>query len=223
MNVTIIYGTMIKAITYNCVQLLLNNLNLNMNIKTTEFFLPKDLPSSYTDFNSHNINSKDTIIHSNCNDSITDSLNKSDLIILACPVSKCDISPNMKLLLNNIYYESIKNNTNSFMSNKIGLVMSTTAGAGLFQSTRTLKKGLNSLGVNNIFIFSETLYEMNWDYVNLKTKKQINEKISKLSNKISDLYAKPYSAKTPLLSKITFLQKQSKFKKYHHDVMGFKN
>ena len=50
MNVTIIYGTMRKANTYNCVQLLLNNLRLNMNIKVTEFFLPKDLPLFYGEF-----------------------------------------------------------------------------------------------------------------------------------------------------------------------------
>lgn len=221
-NVTIIYGTMKKASTYNCVQLLLNNLNLNMNIKATEFFLPKDLPYSCRGCLSCLINSQDECPHINNVDSIINSFNQSDLIILACPVLSCDISDEMKSLLSHLFYKSIKDKTNPFMRNKIGLVMSTTAGAGLFHTIRTLKRNLNFLGVNNVFSFSKTLYEMNWEDVNLKTKKQINEKISRLSNNILYLYGKSQSIKAPLLSKFVLSPKITTFKKYHCNVIDFK-
>ena len=139
-------------------------------------------------FPSHTINSENTLLHLNYTDYITNSLDKSDLIILACPVLNCDITAEMKLLLNDLYYKSIENNTSSFMNNKIGLVMSTAAGAGLFHTTKILKRNLNFLGINNIFKFSKTFYEINWEYVTLKTKLKINKKIFKLSNKILDLY-----------------------------------
>ena len=86
MNVTIIYGTTKKASTYNCVQLLLNNLRLNMNIKVTEFFLPKDLPSFNRRCFSCLINGEERPHHFNYVDSIVKSLDDSDLIILASPV-----------------------------------------------------------------------------------------------------------------------------------------
>ena len=177
MNVTIIYGTTRKASTYNCVQLLLNNLRLTMTINVIEFFLPKDLPYFCRGCFSCPINGEDTCPHFNDIDYITNSLDESDLIILACPVFTCDISTDMKSLLDHLFYKYIQNKTSSFMSNKIGLVMSTTAGAGLFHTTNTLKRNLIFWGINNVFRFSKTLYEINWEDVTLKTKIQINKRI----------------------------------------------
>lgn len=220
-NVTIIYGTIRKASTYNCVQLLLNNLRLTMTINVTEFFLPKDLPYFCRGCFSCSTNSEDTCPHFNDIDYITNSLDESDLIILASPVVTCDISTHMKSLLDHLFYKSIENNTSSFMGNKIGLVMSTTAGAGLFHTTNILKRNLIFWGINNVFRFSKTLYEMNWEDVTLKTKVQINKKIFKLSNKILDLYIKSHPIKTPIFSKITSSKIEPIFKNNHCNVIDF--
>jgi len=187
-NVTIIYGTVRDTNTYNCVQLLLNNLRLSINISVTEFFLSKDLISFCGDFLSHPPNTEDTLLNFDYTDYITDSLNESDLIILACPVFACDISADMKLFLNHLYYKSIRNHTSYFMDTKIGLVISTASGAGLFNTTRTLKRNLKFWGINNIFVFSKTFYEINWDYVTLKTRMQLNKQTFKISNKILHMY-----------------------------------
>jgi len=221
MNITIIYGTVRKASTYNCVQLLLNNIKLNIDIKVTEFFLPRDLPYFCRECHSCLINLENTCPHFNDSNYIITSLDESDLIILACPVFKCDISSNMKLLLDNLSYKSIKNKSNSFMSKKIGLVMSTAAGAGLFYTTETLKKNLAFWGINNIFKFSSTIYEMNWKDVNLTTKKKIQKKLFNLSCKILNLYTNSSPIKAPIINKITFLQKRTTFKEYHCEVIDF--
>jgi len=223
MNVTIIYGTIRKASTYNCVQLLLNNIKLNIDIKVTEFFLPKDLPYSCRECHSCLINLENTCSHFNDSNYIITSLYESDLIILACPVFKCDISSNMKLLLDNLSYKSVQNKTNSFMSKKIGLVMSTTAGAGLFYTTETLKKNLAFWGINNIFKFSSTIYEINWKDVNLTTKKKIQKKLFNLSCEILNLYTNSSPIKVPIINKITFLQKKATVKECHCEVIDFIN
>ena len=201
-NVTVIYGTMKRANTYNCVQLLLNNLSVATSIKVREFFLPKDLPLLYGNSPSNTIISENTLLHLNSTSYITDSLDKSDLIILACPVSKCDITAHMKLLLNHLHYKSIDNNSSSFMKNKIGLVISTSAGAGLFHSTEIMKKSLNFLGITNICKFSKTFYEKNWDYVTSKTKLKINKKVFKLSNKIIALYLSTHTKSAAISNQI---------------------
>lgn len=221
MNVTIIYGTTKKANTYNCVQLLLNNLRLNTNIKITEFFSPKNLPSFNRKCFSSLINGEDRRYQFNYVDSIVKSLDDSDLIILASPVFTCDISIEMKSFLEHLSYQYMQKKINYSMNNKIGLVMSTAAGAGLFHTTRTLKRNLNFWGINKTFKFSETLYEMNLEDVSLKTKKRINGKILKLSNKILDLYSDSCTAKTPIFSKITSSKREPIFKNNHCNVIDF--
>lgn len=222
-NVTIIYGTMSKANTYTCVQLLLKSLKLNMDINVTEFFLFKNLSYSCDECSSTLINAEEIASHINYADSIINSLDKADLIILACPVFNCDISSEMKSFLKHVSYHYIYNKTNSLMHNKIGLVMSTTAGAGLFHATNLLKKFLSSLGIQDILKFSETLYEVNWKYLNSKAKKQINKKILKLSNNVLEFYNSLHPAKVSNLcemhcpqnnyniTNLTDTQKQSTF------------
>jgi multimeric flavodoxin WrbA len=222
MNVTIIYGTTKKANTYNCVQLFLNNLSLNMNLKITEFFLPKDLPSFNRRCFSCLINGEERRPHSNYFDSIVKSLDDSDLIILASPVFICDISTEMKSFLERLSYQYIKNKITYSMNNKIGLVMSTATGAGLFHTTKTLKRNLNSWGINKTFKFSETLYEMDLGGVSLKTKKRINRKIIKLSDNILDLYSNPCTAKLPIFSKIASSKMESIFENNHCKVTDFR-
>lgn len=202
-NVTIIYGTMREGHTYNCVQLLLNNLSININIKVREFFLSKDLPSLYDGCIPAPINSDDRRSYV---DSINKSLNESDLIILASPVTSCDITIEMKSLLSDLYNNYTKNKTNSFMGNKIGLVISTASGAGLFYTTKFLKRNLSFLGINNTFKFSKTLYEMDWEDVTLKTKIQIARQTSKLSKKIIHLYNNLRTVKTSNWSGIASLK-----------------
>ena len=111
--------------------------------------------------------------------------------------------------------------TNYSMNNKIGIVMSTATGAGLFNATRTLKRNLKFWGINKTFKFSETLYEMNLEDVSLKTNKQINRKILKLSNKILDLYSNLHPAKTPIFNKVTSPKMEPIFKNNHCNVIDF--
>jgi len=202
MNITIIYGTTKKACTYNCVQMLLNSLRLIIPINVKEFFLEKDFPNYSDHLFSCSINNGVIYPNSNPIDYITNSLNNSDLIILACPVIECNITTELKTLLEHLFYKAIEYNTKSFMNNKIGLVISTTAGAGLSYITNNLKKNLIFWGINNVFRFSKTLYEMNWEDVNLKTKLKINKKIFKLSIKILNLYIKSSSINNTISNKI---------------------
>lgn len=201
MNVSIVYGTTNKTSTYNCVQLLLGELRLNINIEVTEFFLQKNLPYFSTGYSSCIENNAQACPDLNIFNYIADSFYKSDLIILACPVSQCDINNEMKTILDDLSYYYTHNKTNSLMHNKIGLVISTTAGAGLFRATRSMKRNLNFWGINNTFKFSRTLYEINWEDMDLKSRMKISKKIFKLSCRILNLYSNLHFLNSPILNR----------------------
>ena len=217
MNVSIIYGTINKTSTYNCVQLLLGELKLNIDMQVTEFFLQKNLPYFSTGYFSCIENNVQACPHLNDFNYIANSLYKSDLIILACPVSECDISPEMKAVLDDLSYCYTQNKVHSLMHNKIGLVMSTTAGAGLFNTIRTLKRNLNFWGVNNTFKFSRTLYEMNWEDIDLKTRMKITKQIFKLSYKILSLYSNSHSTESPIFNAPVPLEIKPKIKNNNYN------
>ena len=221
MNVTIIYATTRKINAYNSVQLLLNSFKLNVNINVTEFLLPEDLPSFKRECFSCLINGKERLTSFNYVDSIIKSLDDADLIILASPAFICDISTEMESFLEHISYRYMQKKTNYSTNNKIGLVMSTVTCAGLFHTTRALKRNLNLWGINNTFKFSEVLYEINWEDVTLKSKLQINKKVFKLSNKILELYSNSRPIKLPILNNVTLSQKSTLFKEYHCNIIDF--
>lgn len=219
-NISIIYGTSRKACTYNCVQMLLNNLRLTIPINVNEFFLENDFPNHSYDFFSCSINNEVTSPNLTPIDYLINSLDNSDLIILACPVIGCDITKELKSLLDQLLYKSIKYDTKSFMTNKIGLVISTTAGSGLFYITNKLKKNLIFWGIHNVFRFTETLYEMNWEDVNLKTKLKINKKIFRLSNKILKLYIKSSHVKHTLSNKTPSYKYEPLLNNKHNNIIN---
>lgn len=199
MNVIVIYDNSSETNTYNCVQLLLNALKLNIELKVTEFFLSKDYiyngRLSYPDIDSKTVNGMEYIINS---------LDSSDLLIIASPVSKCDISNEMKLFLHRLSCCYLLSSSRSQINDKIGLSISTTSGAGLFYTSKILKRNLNSLGIKNTLKFCRTLYEISWEDVSLKTKMRIHKDIFKLSYKILGLHNRTYNKKRLILRKVIF-------------------
>lgn len=218
-NISVIYGSTKKACTYNCVQLLLNSLKLTTPIIVKEFFLEKEISNKSDRFFSCFINGDFIYLSSNSLDYLTNSLDNSDLIILASPVIQCDITAELNSLLNHLFYKSIEYNTKSFVNTKIGLVMSTTAGAGLPTTINNLKKNLFFWGINNVFRFSKTIYEMNWEDVNLKTKLKINKTIFKLSNKILNKYSNSSSMNMSVSNKIIPYLFEQYFKNQNTNVI----
>lgn len=212
-NVIVIYDSSNETSTYNCVQLFLNTLNLNINIKVTEFFLTKNyFYTGYPSDSDANLNIDDNI------NNIINELNDSDLLILASPVFNCDISSEMKLFLNKLSYY-ISNGSILLMNNKIGLSISIAAGAGLFHATKLLKRNFNSLGIKITFKFSKTLYETNWEDVSLKTKMKIGKEIFKLSYRILNLYNHKFNTRTSILSKISPPKKNAVYIKNNSNII----
>lgn len=203
MKVTVIYGTMHKGSTYNCVKLLLNHLQ-NNDTNITEFFLPKDMPHFCCSCFSCFLNGEETCPHYKEMNPIARSLEKADLIILASPVYVCNVSGQMKAFLDHLGYRWMPHRPHPEMFHKTGLVVSTAAGAGTKTTNKTMKKSLLYWGVNKIYSYGINVAAMSWDDVDTKKKKQIEEQLTKLSDKIIKTAARSNKKSPNYFTKILF-------------------
>lgn len=182
MEAVVVYGTMHKGSTYNCVKLLLSYIK---NINITEYFLPKDMPHFCSSCFSCFMNGEDTCPHYKEMNPIAQALEKADLIILASPVYVCSVSGQMKAFLDHLGYRWMPHRPHPEMFHKTGLVISTAAGAGTKAANKVMKKSLVYWGVNKVYSYGVNVSAMAWEDVNTKKKKQIEKKLKKLSDKIN--------------------------------------
>lgn len=184
MKITVIYGTLHKGSTYNCVNLMLEQIKNKTQTEVTEFFLPKDMPNFCVGCFSCFSKGESTCPHYASVHPIAEALEKADLIILASPVYVYDVSGQMKTLLDHFGYRWMVHRPHPAMFNKIGLVVSTTAGGGNKRTNETMYKSLSFWGVKRIFSFGKAVRAANWEGVSPKTKEKIADEISVLSEKI---------------------------------------
>lgn len=186
MKVIVIYGSMRKGSTYNCVQVFLESITDKITEKR-EFFLPKDMPHFCKGCFSCFINGEETCPHYKEMKLITKVLEDADLIILASPVYVSDVSGQMKSFLDHLAYRWMVHRPHPEMFKKIGLVISTAAGAGTRTTNKTMKRSLVFWGVNKIYSYGVNVAASEWNEVNIKKKKKIERQLSKLGNKIAKI------------------------------------
>lgn len=70
------------------------------------------------------------------------------------------------------------------MFNKVGIVISTAAGAGSGKVTKMLKQQMTWLGIPKIFKYNRNVNASDWETVPDKIKKSIAYDVSKLAKKL---------------------------------------
>jgi len=83
MKITVINGNMRHGSTWNCVHLILDEIQKHDETDVTEFFLPRDMPHFCNGCFSCIYNGEDKCPHREAIRPITDALLSADLIILA--------------------------------------------------------------------------------------------------------------------------------------------
>lgn len=152
MKVIVIYGSMRKGSTYNCVQVFFESIKDKITDKR-EFFLSTDMPHFCKGCFSCFINGEQTCPHYKEMKLITKALEDADLIILASPVYVSDVSGQMKSFLDHLAYRWMVHRPHPEMFKKIGLVISTAAGAGTRTTNKTMKRSLVFWGVNKVYSY----------------------------------------------------------------------
>lgn len=203
MRVTVIYGTMHKGSTYNCVKVLLESLK-SEDINITEFFLPKDMPHFCNSCFSCFLNGEETCQHYKEMHPITEFLDKSDLIILASPVYVCNMSGQMKAFLDHLAYRWIPHRPNQQMFHKVAVVVSTAAGAGTRDTNKAMKKNLVYMGINKVYSYGVNVGAMSWEDVKLEKKRKIKSQLRKIGVKVTKMVTASSKRNPSFFTKMIF-------------------
>ena len=222
MKITVINGNMRHGSTWNCVHKIIGELQKLDRTDVTEFFLPKDLPHFCNGCFSCIYHGESTCPHHTFIEPIVDALSRSDLIILASPVYGFDVSGQMKALIDHLCYMWISHRPEPKMFDKVALAVTTSAGAGLGHTVKTMKNSLIFWGSKKVYSFKFPVSAMKWNDVSDKKKAKIDQEARKLVVQISKSVKQIQRSPNPLFRSVFFkmmsgMQKKNDWNKTDRD------
>ena len=183
LKLTVIHGQHHKGSTYHITNQIVENIS-NENKEVYEYFLPKDGPNycigCYKCFNE----SDKLCPQAEKVQRIVESMKKSHIIIIDSPTYCYGMTGQLKTLFDHFGYMWLSHRPKGAMFNKVGIVVSTAAGAGGNKVTKDLKQQMFWLGISNVLKYSKNLNASNWETVPAKTKKSIEKDVNNIAIKV---------------------------------------
>ncbi len=204
MKITVINGNLRKGSTWHCMDLILQELAWHGETEVTEFFLPKDMPHFCNSCYSCFCKGENTCPHAAAITPIASAIEACDLVVLTSPVYALDVSGQLKALLDHLCFMWMSHRPNPKMFHKIGLTVSTTAGAGLGQTTKTMRNSLFFWGVKKTFSFRQAVAAMKWGDIPEKKQAKIQMDAKKLAAHITKATTNVQKLPNPPLRSILF-------------------
>ncbi|KNZ42625.1 flavodoxin family protein [Acetobacterium bakii] len=204
MKVTVINGNTRHGSTWHCMDLLKQELSRYEAIEVTEFYMPRDMPHFCKGCFSCFLNGEETCPHAESIDPIVKAMEEADLVVLTSPVYGMDVSGQLKALLDHLCFMWLSHRPNPKMFNTVGLSISTTAGAGLSHTTKTMQNSLKFWGLKKRFALKEPVSAMKWDEVPTKNKAKIRRDVALTAKKIAEKVSNIEKQPSPLFRRFMF-------------------
>lgn len=209
MRIIVLHGQMHKGSTYNITKLFLDKLS-DKDTEITEFFMPKNTPSFCVGCFNCFIKGEEKCPHADIVQPVAKAIEEADLLILESPCYVCGMSGQLKTFLDHMAYRWMPHRPHPKMFNKVGLVISTAAGAGTGKVTKALADNLFYWGVPKIYHYGKNVGALSWEAVKLEKKAQIEREVIRISAKIlGRLYKVKPGIKTKALFKIMQMSQKS--------------
>ncbi len=173
MKVAVVYGNARHGSTWNTVQLYLKELEKYGANEITEFTLPKDLSDFCLGCFTCFYKGEQNCPHAGNVQPIAEALKAADIIVLSSPVYGFDVTGGMKALIDHLCYMWISHRPAPEMFRKVGVVITTTAGAGLSHTAKTMKNSLQFWGIKRVYTLKKAVAAMKWEEVSDKNKIKI--------------------------------------------------
>lgn len=200
MKIIVLHGQTHKGSTNNITRIFLEKLS-DENTEVTEFFMTKEGPAFCIGCFNCIMKGEEKCPHAAVVMPIEKAIEESDLIVFESPCYVFGMSGQMKTLFDHLSYRWMSHRPHNSMFSKVGVCISTSAGAGEKQVTKDLKRQLFWWGVPKIYQYSKKVGASSWEQVKPEKKAQIEKEVTKLASRISKNIGK---AKPTLKTKIMF-------------------
>lgn len=208
MRITVIHGQMHKGSTYEISKQVVDTLATEIT-HVSEFFLPKDMPHACVGCYNCFQNGAKTCPHYEAMAPITEALEASDVILLESPCYVFGMTGQMKTFLDHMAYRWLSHRPHEKMFQKVGIVVSTAAGAGARKTVKAMAENLFFWGVPVVFKYGVNVAGSQWADVSMEKKAKINKSVQKMSVKIKKAVQRKI---VPIKMKVMFnlMQKNQK-------------
>ena len=213
MKIAVINGNARHGSTWHCMDLLKQELSRLGEIEVMEFTMPRDMPHFCNGCFSCFSNGESTCPHADHVSPIVTALEEADLVVLTSPVYALDVSGQLKAMLDHLCFMWLSHRPNPKMFNKVGLTLSTTAGAGLSHTTKTMQNSLKFWGVKKRFSLKEAVSAMKWDEIPLKKQTKIKRDVEIMAKKVTKTVNNIHQVPSPLLRSFMFMVMKQMMKK----------
>ena len=202
MEITVIYGQNHKGSSYHVSRMVLESITNSDDI-IHEFFLPKDGPDYCLGCYQCIQSDPELCPQSEKVQKISLALRSSHIILISSPTYCYEMTGQLKTLFDHLGYQWLSHRPEKEMFGKIGISISTTAGAGAKNVTQSISHQMFWWGIGRHYKLPLIVSAARWTEVSNKTKSTIEKKVHLLTKKInkSMLPVKP-TLKTKLLFKL---------------------
>lgn len=202
MDVTIIHGQAHKGSTYHVTELLKEKI-AESGTNVHEYFMIKDTPDFCVGCFKCIQKGEQNCPHADKVQKIASSMVMSDIIIIDSPTYCYEMTGQLKTLLDHFGYMWMSHRPRKEMFKKVGVAVSTAAGAGSKRVVKSLEKQMSWWGISKIYTIPVNVSSMNWDEVKDDIKNKVSKNIETVSQDIKNNFGnvKP-SIKTKALFNI---------------------
>lgn len=177
------------------------NVNVNTNANTNvsrnsgrdivhEYFMPKDTPDFCVGCFQCILKSEEQCPHNEKVQEILVSMLHSEIIIIDSPTYCFEMTGQLKTLFDHFGYMWMSHRPRKEMFSKIGIVISTAAGAGATRVTKSMEKQLFWWGVPKIYRLDFKVNASSWETVSDKVKEKITQKIEVTTHEVKSKLGK---------------------------------
>lgn len=184
MKIVAIHGSQRKQCTYHTAWEVIQRLVDVEHAEVTEFFMPKDMPHFCNGCFTCIAKGMEFCPHAAEVQPIRKAIDEADVVVLTSATYVYDVTGQMKAFLDHLAYRWMVHRPSPAMFHKVGLVVSTSAGAGHGSALKTMKSSLEFWGTARTYKLGLSVQAAAWDGISAKKKAQISKKADRIVSTI---------------------------------------
>jgi multimeric flavodoxin WrbA len=185
MEITIIHGQGHKGSTYHITAMVRERL-ADSDTEVHEYYMPKDTPAFCVGCYQCLQKGEEYCPQADKVQKIVESMLRSEIIVIDSPTYCLEMTGQLKTLFDHLGYMWLSHRPRKEMFSKIGIAISTTAGAGANGVTKSIARQMFWWGVPKIYQLHFKVNAACWEDVSEDIKKKIEQKTEQLSHNVKN-------------------------------------